>query len=401
MLKKAVSVSVVLIVVWTVLGYADWKSERLIRSAETFLEKGDAERALLMARSAVSMDPENEQAQQVLIAAFDRMQDPEVLMALSGSANALRRTLKAMELGNLAEARASFSLLEAGKQVDAVSYHEMGVELYRGDPPLLYDHCLALSEEEPKNVGYLLQLVYGCLTANRPLPPSKAQALVDLAVESDGDEGADAAAAAFVMAMAWPVELAEVFREPTLLMATLIKRIESSDSIRPLFLRALESSVHFRPVFMPAMLESLKSVCGQRRQASETRKLAECLSRLRLHRELIEWFKDDPLAFPDPVIADRQAAFARLLVADCATAFEEWELLRSVVSDAPDDAWGELLFLRDFYEAMSLNSSLEKNKQLLDRYKERLAQIRTSGSSETTSQAWQRNILAQLAKRFL
>ena len=70
--------------------------------------------------------------------------------------------------------------------MDALSYHEMGLHLFRNEPQLFLSHAIALADLRPEDPEILLRLAYAYLRAGAAYPDSHGAALVKLALNESG-----------------------------------------------------------------------------------------------------------------------------------------------------------------------------------------------------------------------
>jgi hypothetical protein len=138
--------------------------------------------------------------------------------------------------------------------------------------------------------------------------------------------------------------------------------------------------------------------CRCNQSTTETQKLAECLTKLQQFEQLIQWFNEDPIPFPTPVPEDRQTAFTRLLIADAAAHLQGWKTVKTALSPDAPNPWGELVFLRYFYQARAARNTAAR--YLPDRYQHLAPGAQVSDAERAASHPWQRDLLAQLNKKY-
>lgn len=270
-----------------------------------------------MARSAFAGDSDDAAAREILMQAYEARRDPRVLELVSG--DPLISTLKAIELGVELRARDSYSKLMPGRSVDALSYHEMGLYLFRNGPQIFLQHTVALADLRPANPETLLSLAYASLRAGVDYPERHRLGLVNAAEGKGSSHSADASAMAMTLmltsftAKPWPRSIVE-------LTGWLQIHIDSADTVHPSFLRALEASRAARPDVERAVTSSLLKLNCEFKSGSETRKVAEGLTRIGRGDVLIRWYQEYPEAFPEVEPQEPQNAFARLLIADASAA---------------------------------------------------------------------------------
>ena len=378
--------------------YGGWKTDRLVSRAEKFLADGDHNGAVLMARSAFARDSDDEAVKEILMQAYEARRDPRVLALLSG--DQLATTLKAIDLGVERRALDSYSKLMQGHTVDVLSYHEMGLHLFRNDPQIFLEHAEALADLTPKDPETLLRLAYGSLRAGANYPESHRVGLVNAAVNETGSLSADASAIALTLMLTFPSEKAWP-RSPIELTGWLQIHIESAVTVRSSFLRALEASRAARSDSERAVTSSLLRLCCELKSGSETRKVAEGLTRIGRGEVLIRWYQEHPEAFPKVEPQEPQNAFARLLIADAAAAGNRWDLVEDVIGEEPFSQWGELRFLRHFYEGRMMRERNLWDRSLLDRERQLLARASMADAKRCATKPWQQAVLAGLAEKYV
>ena len=254
-----------------------WKTDRLVSHAENFLAGGDHDGAVLMARSAFARDSDDDRVRAILTQAYEAKRDPRVLELLTG--DQLASTLKAIELGAELRARETYSRLMPGRTVDALSYHEMGLHLFRGDPQRFLHHAVALADLSPGDPETLLRLGAASLRKGVGYPESHRAALLNVAIDGSGPLAADASAIALTLMLTSPTE--KPWEKSSIeLTGWLQIHIESSETVRATFLRALEVSRAKDSDAERAVTSSLLSLCGELMSGTETRKVAEGLTRI-------------------------------------------------------------------------------------------------------------------------
>ena len=177
--------------------------------------------------------------------------------------------------------------------------------------------------------------------------------------------------------------------------------IEASATVRPSFMRALEASRAARSDAERALMVSLFCLCRDLKSGAETRKVAECITRVGRGDVLVEWFQGCPEAFPKQQQGEPQNAFAWLLVADAAAEGDYRVVLENVIGEGPVEQWGELLFLRHFYEGRLMRERDQEERSLVDRERELLAQASVSEAERCATVQWQRDVLAELADKYV
>lgn len=381
--------------------YNDWKTDYLISHAEKFLAGGDSDGAVLMARSAFARDSDDAAAREILMQAYEARRDLRVLELVSG--DPLISNLKAIELGVELRARDSYSKLMPGRTVDALSYHEMVLHLFRNDPQIFLQHTVALADLKPANPETLLSLAYASLRAGVDYPERHRVGLVNAAEGKRSSHSADASAMAMTLmltsftAKPWPRSLVE-------LTGWLQIHIESADTVHPSFLRALEASRAARPDVERAVTSSLLKLTCKFKSGSETRKVAVGLTRIGRGEVLIQWYQEYPEAFPkvepqEP--QEPQNAFARLLIADAAAAGDRWDVVADVIGEGSFSQWGELRFLRHFYEGRMMRERNQRDRSLLVHERQFFAKASVADAKRCATKPWQQAVLAELVEKYV
>lgn len=284
--------------------------------------------------------------------------------------------------------------------MDALSYHEMGLHLFRDDPQLFLYHALALADLSPGDPETLLRLGYASLRQGVDYPESHRSALLNVAIDGEGPLVADASAIALTLMLTSPT--GKPWEKSSIeLTGWLQIHIESSDTVRETFVRALEASRVTSSHAERAVTSSLLRLCDKFMSGTETRKVAEGLTRIGRGETLIRWFQECPEAFPEVQPQEQQNAFARLLVADAAAAGDRWEVLEDVIGDEPFSQWGELRFLRHFYEGRMMRERIQWDRSLLGRERELLAQASVADAKRSATAPWQKAVLAELAEKYV